>query len=115
MTTRERNDRVHVSPLSTLQIRHASPNEISKASGVEPGEVDMASLAEAEEGQDRVFVGAIRDVAGTLNAEAVELRRYISPGNHSLHVVHRHGCLCDVDDAREERHGIEGGRRPVAR
>lgn len=75
----------------------------------------MACLAEPEEGKDGVFVGAERNVAGTLYAETVELRRDVGPGNHGLHVVHWHGGLCDVDDAGEERHGIEGGRRPVAR
>ena len=74
----------------------------------------MASLEETEEGQDDVFVGAVRDVVGALYAEAVELRRDVGPGNQGLHVVCRHGSLRNVDDAREERHRIEAGRRPVA-
>ncbi|KAH9024544.1 hypothetical protein EDB84DRAFT_1506687 [Lactarius hengduanensis] len=75
----------------------------------------MASLAETEEGEDDVCVGAERNVAGALNAEAVELRRDVGPGNQGLHVVRRHGGLRDVDDAREEGHRVESGRRPVAR
>ncbi len=83
----ERDDRVHVTPLGplrTLQIGHASTNEIGKATRVQLGEPDMASLEETEEGQDDVFVGAIRNVAGALNAEAVKLRHDVGPGNQGL-------------------------------
>ena len=70
----ERDNRVHVMcTRRALQIVHASTNEIGKATRVEIGESDMASLAETEKGQDGVFVGAERNVAGALNAETVEL------------------------------------------
>jgi len=115
MAVLESDDRERVRPLRALQIRHASPNEIGKATKIKLGKVDMASLAETKEGQHGVFIRAVRDVTISLNAETVDLRRDVGLGDHGLHVGHRHGCLCDVDDAQEERHGVESGRRPVAR
>jgi hypothetical protein len=50
-----------------------------------------------------------------MNLEAVELGRAVVACNHGFNAVHRSGGLRDVDDAREERRGAEGGWRPIAR
>ena len=50
-----------------------------------------------------------------MNLEAVELGGTIVAGDHCFDVVHRSGRLRDVDNAREDRGGVKGGWRPVAR
>ncbi|KAF8261333.1 hypothetical protein EI94DRAFT_1890860 [Lactarius quietus] len=114
MAVLESDDRERVSPLRALQIRHASPNEIGKATKIK--------LGKRRRRASTAICPCRRDITSSLNAETVDLRRDVRLGDHGLHVGHRHGACATwtmpkksamgLKAAGDQSHGVQDAPQP---
>jgi hypothetical protein len=107
----EADDRICLPCLAgrTLEIREARSNGVGETLRLLV-EVDGASLAKLQEGEDdEVFADILED-----GRRAVDLRGDVLQGDQRLHRTNRHGGLGDVGDAQEHRHRIDGCQRRLA-
>ena len=114
-STIDRDDRITASSrlLHASNNRKAAFNPARETREVRVGEVNEPLLARAQtpERHHDELVGSPQPVGGVgKNGEAVELGGIVTPGDHGFDVVYRGEGLTNVDHAREERHGIRGGR-----